>query len=247
MLNENYGFARGNNLAISMLDYKQEDYILCLNNDTIVDADCLLHLVNYADSHKEVVALTPAIRLFAQPDIMWNAGGRLTFGGRRYYYAYRPVSELRKDEPFDITFVTGCALFVRPSVLRDGRLFTEQFFFGEEDYNFSMRMLQEKQTMRCVPSATIYHKVSVSTRQATNYGRLFVFTLNRMIDLRQFYGPAKYALWRFLYMRYTRMRFLRRLSPAEQRHFIRLLEKEVDENTGVSREMFQQYMNYQIG
>ena len=243
-LSQNYGFAKGNNLAIKAMHQLPADYWMCLNNDTEMASDCLELLIEYAKNHKDVSVLTPAIRLYSRPEIMWNAGGKLTFGGRRYYCCMRPAASLSNKTTIDITFVTGCALLVRADILQGYSLFTEKFFFGEEDFDFSLKMSSEGRRMVCLLSALVYHKVSASMKQYMSYNKLFIHTLNRMINLREHYPNWQYKLWRSLFVPYIRIRFLRGLSMSERNTFTRLLRCEAKKQDGVSRELFEYYLNY---
>ncbi|MBQ6764944.1 MAG: glycosyltransferase family 2 protein [Paludibacteraceae bacterium] len=243
-LPENYGFAKGNNLAIASALDEDTDYFWCLNNDTVVEPDCLQRLVTYMDNHKEITALTPAIRLYDTPDIMWNAGGRLVFGGRRYFCAMQPASRLDGKDVLPITFITGCALFFRKELIAAEPLFTERFFFGEEDYHFSLRMKREGRKMVCLISAVIYHKVSASQTAVVSYNKLFIHTLNRIIDLRTAYPKPKYIFWMMLYIPYLYWHFLRSMNFGDRNRFIRLLLHEARTNDGVSKQLFEHYLHY---
>src|SRR3989344_3399710 len=57
-LDKNYGFAKPNNIAIkeSFKD-KEVEYIVCLNNDTIVDKNWLKELVKTARKDKKIGAV----------------------------------------------------------------------------------------------------------------------------------------------------------------------------------------------
>ena len=243
-LDTNYGFAKGNNLAIDAMRKEPTDYYWILNNDTVVTPDCLERLVNYMALHPDVTAITPAIRLYDQPDRLWNAGGRLVFGGRKYYGASQPATRFADKKELPITFVTGCALLVRQETVSKAPLFTERFFFGEEDFDFSLRMQEEGKKMVCLPEAVIYHKVSATSNQVASYNKLFVHTLNRAINLRHHYSSWAYGVWEMLYMPYTRWRFLRGMKRQEQRAFMALLRKEIRDNEGVDKALFEKYIQY---
>jgi GT2 family glycosyltransferase len=58
---KNGGYAAGNNLGIRIGLEKKADYILILNNDTVVDSGFLAPLVKYADEHKDVGAIGPKV------------------------------------------------------------------------------------------------------------------------------------------------------------------------------------------
>ncbi|MCR4664978.1 MAG: glycosyltransferase family 2 protein [Paludibacteraceae bacterium] len=244
---ENYGFARGNNEALKAGEQSYR-YGLCLNNDTVLAKDCLERMVCYMEEHSEVQVLTPAIYYYDNRDILWNAGGRLVFGGRRYYGADQRDAVLQGRKEIDITFVTGCALMFRRQVCLDnGDLFTERFFFGEEDMDFSIRMRKSGVKMVCLTDAKLYHKVSASSKKNNNhYGMLFIHTLNRMINYRLHYSRLKYALWEAMYLPYMRFRFLRELSYKGQSKFIKLL-KEESKQDGVSKEVFDKYRSFDFG
>ena len=243
-LDTNYGFARGNNLAIEASKKEASDYYWILNNDTVVEPDCLEKMVQYMESHPEVAALTPSIRLYSQPDRLWNAGGRLVFGGRKYYGASQPASLFAGKHTLPITFVTGCALLVRHEMVTNGPLFTERFFFGEEDFDFSLRMQEERKKMVCLLDAVMYHKVSATSNQVASYNKLFIHTLNRAINLRQHYSPFAFWIWKTLYFPYTRLRFLGNMRVVEKKQFMTLLAYEAKHNEGVNKALFDKYIHY---
>lgn len=201
---ENLGFAKGNNEGLRLLADFMPDYLLLLNNDTIVEPDFLDILADYAVRQEDVDVMTPLICYNADRNKIWNCGGRLKYGFRKYYYASAPLDSLRSKESFDVTFVTGCALFFRPSVvLPDGGVFTERFFFGEEDFNFCLRMKREGRKMVCVPESKIYHKVNASTAKTSRLGILYIYYLNRFIDVRLNSSLCFYLLWSLLNVVYT--------------------------------------------
>ena len=200
---ENYGFAKGNNNAIKLLAKNLPEYILLLNNDTIVEPDFLDKLTYFADKNIGYDAMTPVICYNSNRDVVWNCGGRQLFGLRKYYYAKKNISDIKEMSHINISFVTGCALLFRPDVLKkDGCLFTENFFFGEEDFNFCIRMNKERRKMACVLDSKIYHKVSASTSMKNQNGKIFIHYLNRFIDVRQNYSKLFYLFWLMLNVAY---------------------------------------------
>ncbi len=58
----NYGFAGGNNIGIKfVLRFLKPDYILLLNNDTVVSENLLKELVRMAESDKSIGIVGPKI------------------------------------------------------------------------------------------------------------------------------------------------------------------------------------------
>ena len=59
---DNYGFTGGNNIAIQFaLNVLNPDYVLLLNNDTVVDRNFLSELVKVAESDNRIGVLQPKI------------------------------------------------------------------------------------------------------------------------------------------------------------------------------------------
>ena len=88
-LKENYGFAKGNNLGIALVEQlaanagsSKPSHYLLLNNDTLVEPDFLEKLETFAHEHPQYVALTPQIRYADPRNRIWNCGGKMFFGLR---------------------------------------------------------------------------------------------------------------------------------------------------------------------
>ena len=98
-------------------------------------------------------------------------------------------------------FVTGCALFFYPELLDEqGHLLTERFFFGEEDFEFSMRMKEKKVPMACILDSVIYHKVGASGCKMNHLGKVYLHYLNRFIDIRLHKSAFFYLCWAMVNM-----------------------------------------------
>ena len=201
-LDMNYGFACGNNKGIAVAAKDNPDSFLLLNNDTEVTADFLSKLQDFASKNTQYKVLTPLIFFHSDKTKIWNAGGRFKWGKRTYFYNDKKLSDIKEKEFLPISFITGCALYFLPEVLKDDMtVFTEKFFFGEEDCEFSMRMKTQNIAMACVLDSVIYHKVSSTISPLSLPGKLYIYYLNRFINVRQSYGLLFYLLWRVATLR----------------------------------------------
>lgn len=238
----NLGFAKGNNEALRfLLPYKAESYIL-LNNDTLVENEFLTELQRFSAEHPQYAALTPLICYEDKRNLVWNCGGKQKAGFRKYYYARKDISEIKETEHIDITFVTGCALFFHPDMLlEDGGIFTEKFFFGEEDFNFCINANKKKKKMACVLTSKIYHKVSSSTTNNDPIGKTYIYYLNRYIDIKDNYNYIFYTLWKLINFPNV-VRILKRkgMKTADAVRWTFKLQKEANRKEGVSYDDFVQ-------
>lgn len=198
-LDRNYGFARGNNMGIAVARQDNPDSYLLLNNDTEVSPDFLVRLQAFSKRSPQYRILTPKINYFYDKQKIWNCGGKLSFGFRKYHYAGQSNSAVRETDYIPISFITGCALFFYPELLDEqGRLLTERFFFGEEDFELSLRMKEKNVAMACVLDSLIYHKVGATVGKTQGVSKYYMHYLNRFIDVRLHFGAVKYAVWKLL-------------------------------------------------
>lgn len=229
-LKENYGFAKGNNMGIALMEKlsakNRPEYYLLLNNDTLVEPDFLVRLESFAGKHPQYMALTPQIRYAEMRDKIWNCGGRMRFGLRRYHYGEKNYTDIKEKDSIDINLITGCALFVKRELLGrpddwlrkksktyaqrplsatyDTDLLTNRFFFGEEDFDFSLRMQESKKKMVCVLGSVIYHKCGSAREHLKKSGQTYIHYLNRFIDIRQHWNnPLMFFFWCLLYFPYV--------------------------------------------
>jgi len=83
---KNYGFAKGNNIGIKYaLKNLNPDYILLLNNDTVVDKDFLRILVQEGENNSETGLLGPKMYYYDNPDVIWCIGGKIDWKLARGY------------------------------------------------------------------------------------------------------------------------------------------------------------------
>ena len=241
---ENLGFAAGCNVGIRAALDAGAELIFVLNNDTVLEPDAIEKLVTFLDEHPDFAAVTGQIRYFGRP-VIWNCGGYLTWtGSRRYLYGDQPVESAPQTGWRRITFITGCAALIRASALREHGLFTERFFFGEEDYELSRRWRRAGCRVACTFDAVIHHKVGSSIDQATpvaSLGRYYIYYLNRFIDMRDFYPRPVWWAWRWMSLAVVmpRLRLSRRVSWRGAALLSRRLLADSARLQGVSKERFE--------
>ena len=195
-LDRNYGFARGNNKGIAVAGQDTPDSYLLLNNDTEVSPDFLVSLQAFSKRNPQYRILTPKINYFYDKQKVWNCGGKLLFGFRKYYCSEQPDMAVRETDHLSVSLVTGCALYFYPELLDEqNRLLTERFFFGEEDFELSLRMKKQKVQMACVLNSLIYHKVGASGNKMYGLGKVYMHYLNRFIDIRINKSGLFYYTW----------------------------------------------------
>ena len=76
-LDKNYGYAEGNNRGFKFLNNDKPDYVIFLNNDTIVDKDFINPLISPLISNKNIHQTAPKIYYQNNKELIWYAGGNV--------------------------------------------------------------------------------------------------------------------------------------------------------------------------
>ena len=69
---KNLGFARGNNIGIKFAELLNADWVMLLNNDTIVTKDTFSKLIKFKNNNPSIKAISPQIRYYHQSNKVWN-------------------------------------------------------------------------------------------------------------------------------------------------------------------------------
>ena len=208
---DNLGFAKGNNIGIKYALEKEFPYILILNNDTYLAKDFTKRMINFMDKNPEIGISTPCIYCMGNGRV-WNFGGILTFFGSHIYYNSNIIAR-RRTGYYPITFITGCAFFARKEIFEKYGLFIEDYFFGEEDYEYSIRMRNNNVKMAGVLEAIISHKEGSSSRKliGKEINFYFIHHLNRLVHMKKYYVKPIWHFWRFIVMIYIFFFFINAL------------------------------------
>jgi GT2 family glycosyltransferase len=196
LLNEkNEGFAKANNRGIRIaLECYNSQYVFLLNNDTVISPDSLQEIVTVMESESKIAAAQAVIYYYYNPDKIANAGGFLLPWGQT---KYRKIITNRNWQT--ITFLNGCALIFKRRTLEKYGALTEDFFHGEEDFEYSMRLKKHKALKVCINNTKVYHKIGVTANELLNGKsgkKVLLFAVNRLWDMKRFYPYLIWISWR---------------------------------------------------
>lgn len=159
----NLGFAEGNNVGIRYLLERGFDLVMLLNNDAVVEAQCLCKL-RLAAERESAAAYGATIYELAAPEKVWYAGGtinRLTLDARHDLALHSADAQ-----PRPIGFITGCCLMLRADALRRLGLLDKDFFAYYEDVDWCLRARAAAEVLLYVPDAVVLHEGSHSFRRS---------------------------------------------------------------------------------
>jgi GT2 family glycosyltransferase len=184
----NGGFSCGNNLAVrEIMAQGSADYVMLLNNDTVVPAGSLDAMVDYLEAHPEVGVVGPKLvlpdgsldlacrRSFPTPEVSFY---RMTGLARLFpnspRFARYNMTYLDPDVETEVDAVVGACMLLRAPVIAEVGLLDEQFFMYGEDLDWCYRIKQYGWRVLYYPSAVVHHyKRASSTRRAIPSIRAF--------------------------------------------------------------------------
>jgi GT2 family glycosyltransferase len=166
----NLGFAGGNNQAIKKAISNGADYVWLLNNDAIVEPDCLTKLVNSAENDKQIGLVSPVIydsddRNKIQHSVTrFDLSYPLMEGAADIDTATRWQSEM----PFGIS-LWGTALLIPKKTIEKIGLLDEHLFAYCEDVDYSIRSTKAGFKNVCIFDTSIWHKGHIGHRKPHYY------------------------------------------------------------------------------
>ncbi len=180
-LPSNIGFGRAANIGIRYAINHEYDYLLLLNQDVKLRADCIQNLVQTCQTHSNIVIASPL---------------QMTYDGSQIDPAFETlfqdnkltINDIRKKRfkgrTFQVNSVVGAAMFIRTELFKVVGFFDPLFFLYHEEGDFCRRARYHGFQIHIIPDAEIMHwhtllhpgKMSLTAKLASLYGYYF-FTI----------------------------------------------------------------------
>ena len=197
---KNLGFTGGNNLGMQYAIQHGYTYQLLLNNDTFVADNFLELLVNYMDKQPEAGAIQPLIYCNHNRELVWNAGSYYNHWlGYCYTVNYHKILEPKNNLTREVDWITGCAFFIRTSVLLKTGLLAENMFMYYEDIDCSFRIRKAGFKLIFYPQSVIYHIAGMSNKNQVKGKEGFINPVVHYLNIRnRIWMLKKYTLPQYL-------------------------------------------------
>ncbi len=196
---ENLGFTGGNNIGINYALKHGADYVLLLNNDTLVEPNFLSELVNVAELKKAGI-VGPRIYYYSLPYILWSAGGSfIPLIGKARTRGINQVDSPKYNVLKKVFWLTGCAILVKKEVFEKIGVLEELYFSNYEDLDFCYKARKAGYSIWYVPSSVIYHKVAQDWGGLDNPLYIYYQIRNNLLFIKRNI-PQPYALFSYLFL-----------------------------------------------
>lgn len=194
----NLGFAEGNNIGIRHALAGGSQYVLVLNNDTLVDPGFLEPLVAAAEARSDAGAVCPKILFADAPDRIWFAGA--SYDARRGYQGrlagYGEHDSVAFEEVRESDRATGTAMLVPAHVLERVGRFDPDLFAYSEDVDWSLRARAAGYHIYVVGGSRVYHRVSASSGGESSPTSLYYGVRNALTVAERHSPLSRVGTWR---------------------------------------------------
>lgn len=162
-LKDNLKYAGGNNAAVDYLQPNEEDYLVFINNDTIVSSDFLDHLIDPFLNDPNCIITVPKILFAMDINKIWYAGGLVNmWKGTIDHIGIRNFDAPRYSFMMETDYATGCCLCISYTDFEKLNYFDTTFNMYCEDVDLSIRAKKMNRKIVYSPKSIILHSVSQS-------------------------------------------------------------------------------------
>jgi GT2 family glycosyltransferase len=187
---KNFGFPDGNNIGIRFALKTADDYVLLLNNDTVVDKNFLSELVSAAETDKQIGVVGPKIYKYYASETIQSTGARINLWTGRVTSlnwdktdgALGPIGE---NELLPVDYVFGACFLVKRKVIDEVGGLDPVFFLYGEEVDWCMRIGKAGYKIVCNLNSKIWHKGMASTSKAKLFSQYYL-ERGRMIYMRKY-------------------------------------------------------------
>jgi GT2 family glycosyltransferase/protoporphyrinogen oxidase len=158
----NLGVPAGYNVGFVHALRAGADYILMLNNDTVIAPDLITKLTYWAEQQPKAGILMPQIFYYGSTTEAWSTGG--------CYRAFPPAILMTdntpgaKDKLRLIEYAPSCGILIKRQAFEGAGLFDPGYLFMFDDWDFSERVRACGFEIWYIPEAHMWHKVSRTTQ-----------------------------------------------------------------------------------
>lgn len=200
----NLGFAGGMNVGIqkvSKMSKNRPRYVLLMNNDAVLDAQCVQRLVERCEEDPQVGMAGPRIFYYNDPGRICQGGGRFSRWRMGVISPEKNKMPLNDGpEAQEVTFLTGCVLLIRQELFLKLGLLNEKCFLYAEDIDYALRAVRHGYKLIYVPQARAWHKIGNIARDRTSATVMYHMARSHVIVFKE-----NFSRWRYRYALMTQL------------------------------------------
>jgi len=181
-LDKNYGFCKPNNEGVKTAT---GEYVVFLNNDTVVTKEWLRELVKGVFTDDKVICCASKMLYYDRKDLINTAGGKVTVIGGGFYKGYGDKDGPKYSNLEYTGFGCGAGVLVKKDFFQNIGGFDEDYFASCEEHDLGWKCWLYGYKVLYVPTAVMYHKESATfgTKSSFQPIKVYLVTRNRLYNL----------------------------------------------------------------
>jgi len=154
---KNIFLAKARNIGMSFAKGK---YIFFVDDDNILDKDCVLHLVDVMESDSRIGVAGPLMFYYSCPNKIWCAGGKLNFILRPYHlFKGKDIRRIKLSSIIDDIDYFPNAYMVRENICAFVQHDDKNFPHNWEEQDFCIKIKRMGYKIVTVTNAKIWHDI----------------------------------------------------------------------------------------
>jgi GT2 family glycosyltransferase len=148
---------------LKQIAFADDEYVILLNDDTIVSRDFIDELVSPLLNEQKTIISVPKILYASNINKIWYAGGNVNlWKGIISHVGIRDFDSPKYSFKNETDYATGCCFCIKYSDLKKLNYFDLSFDMYCEDVDLSLRAKALNRTIIYNPKSVILHRVSQS-------------------------------------------------------------------------------------
>ncbi len=192
---DNKGFSHGNNLGIEYAINNKAEYLLLLNNDTIITENSISKIYKEMTKHNDVGIMGARIMYHEDKNKINYIGGRVNWNKGTVIIERKGKTYIEEKQDFKYTeFVTGCCMLIKKETIEKLGYLPEQYFMYYEDIDYCVNAKRHGYKLGVCLNSIIYHKESASSGGMQSAFSIKWNTRNRLIFIERYVQKKVLAL-----------------------------------------------------
>lgn len=196
-IDQNKGYAGGNNHGIEQCLHNNYDYVWVLNNDTYFEPNLLSVLINEIARSNNIAAISPIIYHADEPNVIQCAGVYFDERLNTFIIGQNQDDIGQFSQPFLVDAISGCCMLINIRAIRDIGAFDEKYFLYWEEIDWCYRAIKGNWKILTVPGAKLWHK-GVSINYQPSAITTYYITRNRLYFLNKNTMNLKFLVYECL-------------------------------------------------
>ncbi|MBN1633700.1 MAG: glycosyltransferase family 2 protein [Ignavibacteria bacterium] len=179
---ENLGFTGGNNFGFC---YANGDYIVLLNNDTVVEKNWLEELINSVKNFENAGLVQSLVLTEGIPDKYYQKNGTVNLLGHNIM----EIFGIDMNGNGEIFLASGSSLIFYKNILKQkNEIFPEEYFLYSEDTYLSLYSIFSGRRNYHTSKSVVHHKGSGTTKKEKTSIITFYQERNRILNFLIFFN-----------------------------------------------------------